>query len=80
MARRTPRRVTARAANLRRGGMVNTGFFMGSRFEVKRSPARILPHPRRLIEAITLGAFSLMGARGINRGEPMETKKMRRKL
>lgn len=75
-----PRIVTARAASLRRGGIDITGVFRGVMFEVISSPAMILPHASRLSGLITAGLFSLMGESGLNRGWPMGTKKITRKL
>lgn len=80
MATSRPTIVTARAASFRRGGMDMTGVFRGVIFEVISSPAMILPHASRLSGLITAGLFSLMGERGLNRGWPMGTKKITRKL
>lgn len=72
--------VTIRADSLRRGGIVITGVFSGRKFEVRRRPARMLPQARRLIGLITIGLFSLIGERDENRGCPIDTKKMTRRL
>lgn len=63
-----PRIVTIRAASLRRGGMDMIGVFRGVILEVIRRPAMMLPHASRLIGLITVGLFSLMGERALNRG------------
>lgn len=76
----SPMIVTARAASLRIGGIDITGVFRGVMFEVIRRPAMMLPQARRLIGLITVGVFSLMGERELNRGCPMVTKKMTRRL
>lgn len=76
----TPRIVTARAASLRVGCMDITGVLRGVMFEVIRRPAKMLPHARRLIGLMTVGLFSLIGERGLNRGWPMDTKKITRRL
>lgn len=60
--------VTARAASFRRGGIVITGVFRGTIFEVIRSPAMMLPHASRLIGLMTAGLFSLIGESELNRG------------
>lgn len=75
-----PEIVTARAASFRRGGIVMTGVFKGETWEVIRSPATMLPQASRLIGLMTAGLFSLIGEKGLNRGEPMETKKTTRRL
>lgn len=75
-----PKMVTARAASLRNGGIDIIGVFKGVMFEVRISPARILPQAKRLMGLITAGLFSLMGERGLKRGWPMETKKTTRRL
>lgn len=80
MAISRPIIVTARAASFRRGGMDITGVLRGVIFEVISSPARILPHARRLSGLITAGLFSLIGESGLNRGWPIGTKKITRKL
>lgn len=63
-----PRIVTIKALSFSRGCMVMIGVLIGSVFEVIRRPARMLPQARRLIGLIVVGSFSLMGARGVNRG------------
>lgn len=68
------------AAILSVGCIVITGVFRGRMLEVIRRPARMLPHASRLMGLITSGLFSLMGERGLNRGFPMDTKKMTRRL
>lgn len=75
-----PEMVTIRAANLSKGGMVITGVFKGTMFEVIRRPAIMLPQASRLIGLITAGLFSLMGESEGNRGWPIETKKTTRRL
>lgn len=77
---RSPRIDTARAANFSRGGMDITGVLRGRMFEVISRPAMMLPQASRLIGLITVGLFSLMGERELNRGCPIETKKMTRRL
>lgn len=80
MAIKRPTIVTARAASFRRGGMVMIGVFVGRAFEVRISPATILPQARRLIGLMTAGSFSLIGERAGKRGVPMVTKNTTRKL
>ena len=65
---RSPRIDTPRAANFSRGGMDITGVLMGRMFEVIRRPAMMLPQASRLIGLITVGLFSLIGERELNRG------------
>ena len=77
---RSPRIETARAANFNRGGMDITGVLMGRMFEVISRPAIMLPQASRLMGLITVGLFSLIGERELNRGWPMETKKITRRL
>lgn len=72
--------VTSRAASLREVGMVIMGILEGRKFEVITRPATILPQARRLIGLMTSELFSLMGDRGRNRGDPIVTKKITRKL
>lgn len=60
--------VTIRAANLRRGGIVITGVFIGRMFEVIKRPAIMLPHASRLMGLITAELFSLMGDKELKRG------------
>lgn len=43
-------------------------------------PAKILPQASRLRGLITAGLFSLMGESGLNRGWPMVTRKISRRL
>lgn len=76
----SPITVTRRAASLSRGGIVITGVLEGRIFEVRTRPATILPQASRLMGLITWGSFSLIGERGRNRGVPMETKKITRRL
>lgn len=75
-----PQIVTIRAANFSRGGIDIIGVFSGVMFEVIRRPATMLPHANRLIGLITIGLFSLMGEKALNRGWPMDTKKTTRRL
>lgn len=79
-AKRRPRILTIRAASLSEGGIVITGVFKGIILEVIKRPAMMLPQASRLMGLITAGVFSLMGERGLNRGWPMETKKITRRL
>lgn len=79
-ATRRPRMVTARAAILRRRGMDMTGVFRGRMLEVIIRPEIMLPQARRLMGLITVGLFSLIGERGLNRGCPIETKNTTRRL
>lgn len=79
-ARRRPSTVTVRAASFSSGGMDITGVLSGRIFEVIRRPAMMLPQASRLIGLITAWLFSLMGESELNRGCPMETKKMTRRL
>lgn len=76
----TPRIVTAMAAILRERDIVMTGALDGRKFEVMISPAMMLPQARRSIDAITAGWFSLIGDKVENRGEPITTKKITRRL
>lgn len=76
----SPAIVTIKAASLRTGGMVITGVLKGRILEVKIRPATMLPQASRLIGLITCGSFSLIGERGKNRGVPIETKKITRRL
>lgn len=80
MAVRSPRIVTIKAANFRRGGMDMTGVFRGVIEEVMIRPAIMLPHARRLIGLITAGLFSLIGGSEGNRGWPIDTKYTTRRL
>lgn len=80
MAVRSPMIVTIRAASFSIGGMVIMGVFVGRVFEIRISPATMLPQASRLIGLITAGSFSLIGERGMNRGVPMVTKNTTRKL
>lgn len=75
-----PMMVTIKAESLRRAGMVITGVFGSTVFDVIRSPARMLPQASRLMGLITEGLFSLIGERVLNRGCPIETKKTTRRL
>lgn len=79
-ARRRPIMVRMRAASLSEEGMVITGVFSGIMFEVISRPATMLPQASRLIGLITAGVFSLIGESGLNRGCPMDTKKITRRL
>ena len=72
--------MTVRAASFRRGGKVMTGVFRGVILEVIKRPATMLPQARRLMGFRTAGLFSLMGESVLNRGWPMDTKKMTRRL
>lgn len=79
-ARSRPRMVTVKAAIFRGVGIVITWVFRGRMLEVISSPAMMLPQARRLIGLITVGLFSLIGGRGLNRGWPIDTKKITRML
>lgn len=76
----SPIMVTARAAVFRRRGIDMMGVFRGVMLEVIKRPAIMLPQASRLIGLITVGLFSLMGDRGLNRGWPIDTKKITRRL
>lgn len=76
----SPRIVTIRAPSLSRGGIVITGVLRGTIFEVISRPAIRLPQASRLIGLTTVGLFSLMGVSELNRGWPIETKKITRRL
>lgn len=67
-ATKTPIIVTARAASFRVKGMDAIGVLGGRIFEMRRRPATMLPQANRLIGLITVGLFSLIGDRGLNRG------------
>lgn len=75
-----PRMETISAANLRDVGIDITGVLRGRMLEVSKRPAKMLPHASRLIGLITAGLFSLIGERELNRGWPMATKKITRRL
>lgn len=79
-AMRRPTTVTVKAASLRRGDIVIMGVLRGNMFEVITSPAMMLPQAKRLIGFITAGLFSLIGDNDLNRGFPIETKYVRRRL
>lgn len=79
-ARRSPAIVTAKAASFSGSGIDITGVLRGKMFEVIISPAIILPQAKRLMGLITAGLFSLIGENELNRGWPIDTKKMTRKL
>lgn len=76
----SPSTVTINALNFRAGGIVITGVFRGRMLDVIMLPAIMLPQASRLIGLITEGLFSLMGEVVLNRGCPMETKKITRRL
>jgi len=76
----SPRIVTARAASFSRGGIDITGVFRGIILEVIKRPATMLPRAKRLMGLITIGLFSLMGEKALNRGRPIETKNTTRRL
>ena len=75
-----PRIETISAANFRRGGIDITGVFRGRILEVINKPAMMLPQASRLMGLITAGLFSLIGDSELNRGCPIETKKITRRL
>lgn len=79
-ARASPKMVTKRAANFRRGGIDMMGVFRGVMFEVIKRPAIILPQASRFRGLMTEGEFSLIGDRGLKRGWPITTKNTRRRL
>lgn len=79
-AKRRPRSVTRRAITFRRGGMVIICVLGIIILEVIRRPAMILPQARRLMGFTTFGSFSLIGEKAENRGCPMVTKKITRRL
>lgn len=79
-ARRSPAIDTARAAIFSRKGIVMMGVFRGEIFEVIKSPAIMLPQASRLRGLITAGLFSLIGESELNRGWPIVTKKITRRL
>lgn len=76
----SPKIVTNRALSLSVAGMVMIGVFIGRKFEVMINPATMLPHASRLIGFITAGSFSLIGVNAVDRGCPIEAKKITRKL
>ena len=80
MAVISPTIVTIRALSLSAGGMVMIGVFVGKKLDVMIRPAIMLPHANRLIGLITAGLFSLVGVRDVDRGCPIEAKKITRKL
>lgn len=75
-----PRTETARAANFSSEGIVSTGVLVRFVFSIIKRPPKMLPQAKRIRGRITAGLFSLIGERGRNRGVPMETKKMTRRL
>lgn len=75
-----PAIVTVRAASFRRGGIDIIGVFNGRRLVVINRPATMLPQASRLIGLMTAWLFSLIGESALNRGCPIETKKITRKL
>lgn len=72
--------VTNSAVNLRSGGIVIIGVFKGKKLDVISSPATMLPQARRLMGLITVVLFSLIKEKDRNRGVPITTKKITRKL
>ena len=64
----SPRMVTISALNFRAGCMVMIGVLSGTRLDVIRRPATILPQARRLMGLITAGLFSLIGESAVKRG------------
>jgi len=79
-AANTPIIVTIRAAIFSVGCIVITGVFRGRILVVIKRPAIMLPQANRLIGLMTAGLFSLIGDRGLNRGFPIDTKKITRRL
>lgn len=77
-ARMTPSTVTMMAVILMYRGMVMGGVFAGGMYEVRMSPAVMLPSARRVIGEDTAGLFSLIGVRGGIRTKPAWTSKVMR--
>lgn len=75
-----PTIVTSSAANLRESGIVIVGVFEGRKFRVRIRPAMMLPQARRSMGAVNVWWFSLIGDRAGNRGDPIVTKKITRRL
>jgi len=75
-----PKMVTISALNFRAGCIVITGVLRGTRLEVIRRPAIMLPQASRLMGLRTVGLFSLIGESAAKRGCPAETKKITRRL
>lgn len=65
--------MTARAASLRRGGIVMIGVLRGTILAKIRRPPRMLPQASRFSGRITIWLFSLIGEIGKNRGCPIVT-------
>lgn len=63
-----PAMVTRMAACFAISGIVIIGDLIGSMFDAITSPEIMLPQARRLIGFITVGLFSLIGERGLDRG------------
>lgn len=63
-----PRVETRMAVNLYMAGRVIIGTFRGIILEVIRVPAIMLPKANRLSGLISIGLFSLIGQRVLNRG------------
>lgn len=80
VAVKRPMIVTSRALSFSRGVIVITWVFVGRKLDVINRPAIILPQARRLIGLITVGLFSLIGDSGVDRGCPINAKKITRKL
>lgn len=72
--------VTISAASFIWGVIVAVGIFNGKKFEVMISPEIMLPQARRSMGAVIVLWFSLIGDKEGNRGDPMVTKKMIRRL
>lgn len=72
--------VTKRAEILSTRGIERIGVFRGREYEVITRPARMLPQASRFRGLMTVGLFSLIGDRGVNRGCPMDTKNTSRRL
>lgn len=75
-----PKTETIRAASLSKGGMDMTGVFRGRVLEIITKPATMLPPTSRFMGLTIAGSFSLIGDRGLNRGCPIDTKKITRRL
>lgn len=77
---RRPRAVTTRAVIFKGGAIVITGALIDVVFRVIISPAIMLPQAKCLMGRVVRRAFSFRGVKGGNRGEPMETETMIRRL
>lgn len=75
-----PMAVTTRAAVFVRVGMVMGGVFVGVRYDVISSPARMLPRARRRMGEVMVGLFSSMGVIVAVRVNPVWTSRVMRRL